>query len=267
MGASVVNSQSFIKGINWGKYKKKFLAKKLLNFSHIGLYFERASEIEEFKPVTLEFPRELFCDTRKYEKLSWEKEVVRICTQCWGMVISSLSDSYTNKSEVLMSIDAYFLTKYKLIEYRGKGFYNIFEYLKYRKWMKKTLPNLCHEALKIALCPCSALKKIYSKEILDEINAAKADNRKVYIYGAGKHGIECLDFLEYCEAPIDGFLVTSKKGNPDDIRNYPVCELSDAIEKDKIFAILAVMDELKKEIIEVIKSRNNKGKDIMWKEF
>ena len=87
MGASIVRCETMLRNVDWDYYKKKYLRKATINFSHVGFYLERISEIDNPKLVELEFPRDQFEDTHKYDKLSWEKEALRICTQCWGSVI------------------------------------------------------------------------------------------------------------------------------------------------------------------------------------
>ena len=136
MGASIVNCKTMLRNAGWDYYKKKYLRRDRINFSHVAFYLERLSEIDKPKLVELEFPRDQFEDTHKYDKLSWEKEALRICTQCWGSVILGLPEVYTNKTEIIKSIDSYFLTKYKLIEGRKDGYYNFLQYLKYKKWIK-----------------------------------------------------------------------------------------------------------------------------------
>ncbi len=268
MGASIIRSNTMLSDIDWDFYKRKYLQRKTINFSHVGLYLERISEVDKCKVVELEFPRDQFVDTHKFDKLSWEKEALRICTECWGSVITVLPDIYTNKGNILHTIDKYFLSKYKLIEGRYGGYYDIFLQIRYRKWIKIVFPNLYLDSFKIAIFPKWLINYKYISPIKELITREKENGKQVYIYGAGKHGVECMNFLEMADVEFDGFLVSSRFGNPEKIRNYKVEVLKEKTEEGKpVFAILAVMDEMQRSIIDVIKEEVKKGADISWVSF
>ena len=267
MGASIVRTTTLIKDVNWEYYSKKYLTHRNINFSHVGFYLERLCE-KDFSILEIEFPRSQFIDTRKYEKLSWEKEALRICTECWGSVIMSLPQIYTDKKSIISTIDWYFLNIYKLLLGRLQGYYTIDDYKKYEKWIKLVFPNLIKDAYNIATLPEDTLIEKYVKPFKDRLRDEINSGRDIYIYGAGKHGIECLELMEIADILPKGFIVSDMAGNPENIRGIKVYELGYVLCDNKpIFTIIAVMEELQKEIIKLIKKEVDKGQDITWMKY
>ena len=264
IGASIVRTSTLIKDVNWEYYSKKYLTNININFSHVGFYLERISE-KDFSILEVEFPRSQFTDTHKYEKLSWEKEALRICTECWGSVIMSLPETYSDKRSIISTIDQYFLNIYKLLLGRLHGYYTIDDYNKYEKWIKLVFPNLLKDAYNIATLSEDILIEKYVKPFKDRIKDELNSGRDIYIYGAGKHGIECLELMEVADISPKGFIVSDMAGNPENIRGTKVYELRYVLQENKpIFAILAVMEKLQKEIVELIKKEVDMGQDITW---
>lgn len=60
----------------------------------------------------------------------------------------------------------------------------------------------------------------------------------VYIYGAGKYGIDCFESLQAFSVLVKGFVVSDKKGNPSVLFNLPVFELSEIDKKSFIIVAL-----------------------------
>lgn len=54
-GASVINTRTFLAGIDWNKMRKKYGGAKTLNYSHIGFYFERAAEMKNLNACQIFF--------------------------------------------------------------------------------------------------------------------------------------------------------------------------------------------------------------------
>lgn len=267
IGAAVIRSDSFLAGVDWDKLNKKYLTPQCLNFSHIGFYFERASEMPDFKAMTLEFPRDYFYDIRRFEKLSWDDEAIRICTQGWGKVIKSLPHMYTNKSKVYTTIDRYFLTKYKLIEYKKRKLFSIGTFLKYSFWIGRVFPELWWNAFIIAVLPYGICLRMMSKEIVKNIIEAKKQDRKICIYGAGKHAQECMEFCKLLEIDFDAVLVTNTLGNPDKICYADVYDAKSYLCKNRSFVVIAVAQEGQNEIVGYLQQIAKEGADLKYQRF
>lgn len=240
-GASVINTRTFLTGINWEKMRKKYGGSKTLNYSHIGFYFERAAEIEHLNACQIFFERKDFLDFYRTEEISWSKDTLRICLECWGGVISSLPDVYTNKQEVMRTQDKWFLSKYSLLVYRKDDKYNFRYFLRYRKWIKKIYPEDYMRDFWIAVLPKSLAFKLYTGKLIADVSKANQNGGHVYIFGAGRHAAECASFFEECRIEFEGFVVTRLEGNPGVLRNHSVFKAADQLKDKKSLVVIAVL--------------------------
>lgn len=104
-GTSVIKTSTFLKGTDWKRISDKYNDEKTLNYSHIGFYFERASEINGVEVCEVFFDRKDFIDFKREEKINWSKDTIRICMECWGNVIMRLPEVYTKKQDTLRTQD------------------------------------------------------------------------------------------------------------------------------------------------------------------
>lgn len=261
MGAAIVNSSCFLEGVDWSFIRNKYLTPEKLNFSHVGFYFERAAQLSDFVAATIEIPTDYFLDVYRNKKLSWENEAIRICSQCWGSVIESLPSVYTNKLQVMRTIDPYFLTVYKLLDYRKAGNFSWKVFLKYRKWIRRVFPHLYADAFVISIFPMKILIEKYSKGYSERIASFRQNGKKICIYGAGKHAQESIDFFDGIGIEIDAVLVTSTKGNVSKLCGIMVYDAKEYIMKNDVFIIVAVAGDARTSItryLEKLKSYNAK---------
>ena len=259
-GASIIRVASFIKGTDWRAISDKYLKDKTLNYAHIGFYFERASQIEHIKVCKLDLLRDYFLDFLRYQKTSWDKETLRICTECWGSNILMLPQAYRTKRQALQTQDKWFLSKYKLLIYKREGQFSFRSFLKYRKWLRMICPEAYWTDAMIAVVPVWLSKYICCHRIIRRIYKAHSLNWKVLIYGAGRHAVECAELLKSIDVDFDGFVVTRKKGNPDSLLGYSVQEAQMLLENEKALVIIAVLTSGVGEVekyIENIKTKNH----------
>lgn len=253
-GTVILRSDIFLKNVDWEYFTHKYLTEKMWNYSHIGFYFERASQIANFKARIISFPRDLFSDISRNQKIGWYQDSIRICLECWGEIISSLPESYTNKQMVLQTQDKWFISKYSLITYKKNGVFGIWQYWKYRKWIRVIAPDEDKNAFLISFLPVSMSWRLYTRKIILKIRENRLEGRKICIYGAGRHAIECMEYLKTCGVDIDAFLVTKGEGNPDNIREYPVYQADAYVRDKKVFVVIAIMSEKASEVREYLTS-------------
>lgn len=259
-GTSILKVESFLEGTDWQAISRKYLQKKTLNYAHVGFYFERASQIENVRICRLELPREAFLDFLRYEKTSWDKETVRICTECWGSNILMLPDVYKSKRQALLTQDKWFLAKYKLIFYKKSRQYGLKSFMRYQQWLRLISPESYWQDMAIAVLPVGVSKYIFCYELMKRGKVARKKHQKILIYGAGRHAVECAELLKNIGLGFDAFIVTSKIGNPEKLLGHPVCEAEELLKKDAAFVIIAVLTSGASEVEEYIKwlgSQNN----------
>lgn len=266
-GTAILNRKTFLKGTNWEKISQKYLTPQKLNYSHIGLYYERISDMKEPSIIQLEFSRECFLDFMRYEKPSWENEAVRICFECWGNVLMSLPAEYTNKKEVLRTQDKWFMSKYNLLEYKKNGRFNLAVFLTYKKWIKRIMPENYANAFWIAVLPYRWAKYKYTSKLLREIERKRREGRKICLYGAGRHAFECYTYLQKQDVRIDSYLVSRMEGNPKQINGCPVYQADEYLKNNSAFIIIAVLTSGVSEVTRYLTSFAASGADIDYTGF
>lgn len=258
-GASILKIDSFIRGTDWREMSKKYLKKKTLNYAHVGFYFERAAQIADIKICRLELPREYFLDFLRYEKTSWDRGTIRICTECWGSNILGLPDIYKKKYEALKTQDKWFLSKYKLIFYKKSGQFTVKSFMRYRKWFRLMSPETYLQNFLIAILPFRTSKYIFCHKLVKRIKKARRENQNIFIYGAGRHAVECADLLNNIGQDFDAFIVTSTEGNPETLAGRPVVAAEAAFKKGAALIIIAVLTSGVHEVEKYIGQLNGKS--------
>ena len=247
-GTVILKSRPFLYNVDWEYFKRKYLTETMWTYSHIGFYFERASQIADFKARIIRFPRDLFSDISRSQKVGWYRDSVRICLECWGEVVLSLPECYGNKQEVLKTQDQWFMSKYSLIAYKSNGAYGIRQYWKYRKWMRMIAPGAQRDAFFIALLPGAVSRRLYSGKLIAAIKRKWREGRNICIYGAGRHAVECMAYLDTCGIEVDAFLVTKREGNPEYVGTCPVYQADTYVKDKKVFVVIAIMSDQVDEI-------------------
>lgn len=75
----------------------------------------------------------------------------------------------------------------------------------------------------------------------------------IYIYGAGKVAVKIADLLDYSgkKGCLKGYIVSSKSGNPDDIKGVPVLLPSEVVNK-RVAVLVSLSDVYHPEIFETL---------------
>jgi len=240
-GASIVRNDRFLRGTDWNNISKKYNSKRTLKYSHIGLYFERASQINNFKAAMLTCNRRDFVDFQRSQKATWHNETVKLCYEIWGSVISALPDIYKKKREALHSQDYWYLSKYSMLTYKKEKYYGPVDFIKYYKWMKLMYPKDIANNFLIAFFPYALSDKIINRKLFNKIEQYKESD--IYIFGAGRHAKECAEYLINHNIRFHGFIVSSLFGNEQFILNHEVKELKDLSGGRKILMIMGITTE------------------------
>lgn len=254
-GTAILRTDSFLKEIDWND-KRKWLNKKTINNSHIGLYFERLAEMKNPKVETISFVRDQFYDFMRFQPVAWNCALLRICLECWGTTICRLPSIY-KKKEILQSQDTLFISTTQLLLMKDEHRYGIGAYLRYRKWIEKIYPSRVIEFRDVAFWAVKKSEKKYFGRILEVMYRACGKNEKIFIYGAGRHAVEFSRYVNYKNIPFEAFLVSCKEGNPKMIGEHPVIEASN-MEKDvDALVIIAVAESGVEPIRQRLKTLQN----------
>ncbi len=266
-GASIVNTRTFLRGVDWQLMEDKFLSPRTINHSHIGFYFERAAQIPGFRACRLELERESFIDFLRNEKTSWDGETIRICTECWGSVISMLPEVYHCKEKAMLTQDKWFLSTYKMIFYKRSGQYGLKAFRKYRKWLAQIRPEDYRKNLLIACLPFAVSKRLYCNKVIGQVQKARARKASVLIFGAGRHAVECANLLDNLNLEYDGFLVTNREGNPETLLDHPVSEAAAYVKDKRCFVFIAILTSGALEVGKYLDTLRAGGSQVEWEIF
>jgi hypothetical protein len=263
-GCSVLSVKRFIVGTDWDYFKGKYDIPQMRNYSQIGYYYERASQIDKFSAAELKFKRSGFIDFLRYNEVPWEWEVLHISAEAWCNVIWALPDVYKKKNKAIRTQDKWFLTEFKLLMYRKKDRYNISEYKKYRRYLRVLHPHTFIHDLLIAYLPYDKAERLFLGGLIRSVKRAQKKKESVYIFGAGRHGFECADLMDELGLEFDAFLVTDMAGNPEELHGHPVFAAKERLKDESALIVLAVLSSGVKEVKKYLNTLKAGNRDIRY---
>lgn len=260
-GASILKTSSYLNNVDWVYYKKKYSNEKLISFSHVGFIFEQACNINDFSAISVSIPMEYSTNLLSHlgiGGISWYNDSFNIVAQKWAACIDQLPEIYTNKDEVLRSVDRFYFSTDKILIQKKEGKYTLKDFWKYKKLLKKMVPDLYYKLLYLALIPYNCAEHYYINTLNNIVK--KAQNKKVAIYGAGNYGTVFGSQLIKYNIPFDVFLVSKSEGNPSSLLDHDVCVFEEYVKKNNVFIIIALanrnVDSVKKHIKDISKKTN-----------
>ncbi|CQR58614.1 rhamnan synthesis F family protein [Paenibacillus riograndensis] len=103
------------------------------------------------------------------------------------------------------------------------------------------------------------LRYIYELDQFDdrsfEFKKMCRNYKKIYIYGAGLLGVNCLHFMNYIDVMVDAIIVTDMIGNEPVIEDIPVYRLNEIEFDNDTFVIIAVTKQYQEEIFGNLKEK------------
>ncbi|MCR5797829.1 MAG: hypothetical protein K6G63_07965 [Eubacterium sp.] len=240
IGNCIVKRGTFLWGIDWKMMEEKYLTPDSISYSHVGLYFERLSQLHNPRMGLIEISRDRFIDILRNEKYSWYPETVRICAESWVSVIDKIPSCYGKKFDLYKKQDQFFLSKCNLARLRRDGFYNTDIYNKYKKGLELMSPVSLEELSDIATLGFEELKTTCFGDLIDKANKCKSENNSIYIYGAGRHAAETAELIRDFSLDFDGFIVSDKEGNPENLAGKKVMEARKCLDEEGVLILVAV---------------------------
>lgn len=262
-GASILKVSSFLKGTDWEYYKSKYNDEKLINYSHVGFIFEHACKIDKFTSILTAVPMKY--STNMFSCLgiggiSWYNDSFNIVAQKWAACIDQLPEKYTNKDEVLRSVERFYFSTDKILIQKKEGKYTLKDFWKYKKLLKKMVPDLYYKLFFLALIPYNCAEHYYINTLNNIIKKAQKKNKKVAIYGAGTYGTVFGNQLIKYNIPFDVFLVSKAEGNPSALLDHDVCVFEEYVKGNDVFIFIALanrnVDSVKKHIKDISEKTN-----------
>ncbi|MDY3917274.1 MAG: hypothetical protein SOZ01_11250 [Selenomonadaceae bacterium] len=255
-GTAILRTEHFLEGTDWSYYRQKYVRQPYMNYSQIGYYFERLAELAAPQIAEIRLPRAWFVDFWRHERPAWDADTIRICTECWCRTLLALPAVYRHKVAAIRTQDKWFLARFKLLQYRQEHLYGLKLFLRYGRYFYLLHGAAVGHDFLIALLPYAWSRKLYYGRLLALAEQARAAGQPLYVYGAGRHGMECAQLLQALNIEFQGFLVTSLHGNPRGVLRHPVQEAECVLTKETPYVIIAVLTSGAAEVATYLRQLN-----------
>lgn len=252
---AILKSSTMLEGTNWFYLVDKYGVKDKINFSHIGFYFEKIAELENFKAFHFSVYYGDFISSSLKKGSMWIKDAIELWGEYYPSAIFALPNLYDeyktyvvkihNLSMNIINIDNLLAMRY--LKLYDESVYKRFE----GRWnMISILPENVLQELSKAECGCMTCdgeKYLYfnEKTILSFANSAK----RLYIYGGGKFAKKCQILMNMFNYPVECNIVTNKNAN-DSNNDISIIDLDEFIKirqpSDKV--IIALGERNKQEV-------------------
>ena len=138
-GGTIVKSGTVLSDVPWEYLKKKYCVKNKINFSHLGLYFERLKSLSGFRAKHLSIPPEGVFLNGLGGHSGWYNDAFQLWLDYWPSAVYAFPDCYTQKDDVIRKHNKYsgVFDKGSLIGYRINNVLNSSIRDKYRNEMVK----------------------------------------------------------------------------------------------------------------------------------
>lgn len=229
-GAVILNVRTMLMEADWEYYEKKYNDKVLIYYSHVGLYFERLAEKEQFKALHIRFNPSWGRTSRFRKQCAWYKDTFFIVCNGWISTIEALPDCYTAKEQAVLSlgINSQFKDETRFLELRA---HKVYDWKIYKNY-KMQLCRMCKvPKAKLAFIACMpsglALRKIkkgtykYKRSIKSFEDFCRQHNRLV-IYGAGSIAYRYAVYFEKNNIYYEYFCVTEAGENEPELLRHKV---------------------------------------------
>lgn len=245
-GAAILNTHTILKNVEWHKYEKKYLIKKIINFSHVSLYFNRIVEMEHFRALHIPVDSKDFKSSMYKKQPGWHRDIFFIFCESWVNTIEKLPKSYTDKEEAIYKhgIYTFFKDSEAFENLRLEGLFSFGVFLRYIKEWRKICNVPLNRLLIISLTPKKVFqdreKKKRAKKIAECIAFVKRYSGLV-IYGAGHMAHIVASYCDMRKIRYEYFCVTSLDGKQKEYMGHPVRALYDSVQELRSMGILVCM--------------------------
>ena len=229
-GAVILNVQTMLENVDWEYFEKKYNDKVLIYYSHVGFYFERLAEKEQFKALHIRFNPGWGRTSRFRKQCAWYSDTFFIVCNGWISMIEALPDCYTTKEQAILSlgINSQFKDETRFWELRAHKVYGWKIYKNYKSQLQR-MCNVSRFKLELIACvPSSlALKKIqngtrkYKRSIRSFEDFCK-DHSRLVIYGAGSIAYKYAVYFEKNNIDYEYFCVTEAEENEPELLQHKV---------------------------------------------
>lgn len=247
-GATIVNTKTILKGIDWNIYEEKYLTPQCINFSHVGMFFERIAEMGAVNARYYSFKPYEFSASALKESSGWEKAIFKVWWERWYDTIIKLPEVYKNKDAVIKKHGVYsgFFTSTGMLRLKLKGKYKLSVFFRYIKRIPyiTNVPLIC--MFLIAALPVGVCRYILyrpQKLLRQDLKHFSEQYKDLYIYGCGYNAKVVVEYMRLWNVDFKCFCVSDITNSAASFMDKRVIEYDDALLEDENTGIIIGMNE------------------------
>lgn len=247
-GAAILNVHTILNGVEWSTYEEKFLKRKVINFSHVSLYFNRIVEMEQFRALHIPVESKEFKSSMYKKHPGWHKDTFFIFCESWVNTIERLPACYTEKKEAILKhgVLTFFKDEAAFENLRIEGIFGFSVFCRYIKEWKKVCNIPTSRLLRISLTPARVYEKREEKKRKERMSKCLAfikGHSGLVLYGAGHMAHLSASYFDSRKIRYEYFCVTHADERKKEYMGHPVKGLESMIEDLRSKGILICMQE------------------------
>lgn len=256
-GATIVNTKTVLRDVDWKKYEKKYLLPECINLSHVCFYFERMAEMKKVKVGHISVSKYELAASPLKSHSGWHDEIYKVWWEYWYNAIMKLPDVYTDKESVIKKHGVYseIFNFNAMLRLRAAKRYGLAVFVKYVKRIPLVTDVSLLQMLLIAVTPPTLVEyrlKKPQRKFVKNLKRFVKKYPKIYIYGCGNDAGVAADFMKSQGIDYKGFCVSQIGINITAFRGKQVVEYNDSLLEDGKVGIILGMHE--KNVIQVLDS-------------
>lgn len=257
-GAAMLNVHTILNGVKWNVYEEKFLKRKVINFSHVSLYFNRIVEMRQFRALHIPVENKEFKSSMYKKYPGWRNNMFFIFCESWVNTIEMLPECYTDKKKAILKHGVYtfFKDQSAFENLKIEGIFSFPVFCRYiGKWKK-----ICNIPLirlfRISLTPVQVYENREKKKRKERMSKCLTFIKKysgLVLYGAGHMAHLTASYFDMKKIRYEYFCVTHADDRKKEYMRHPVKGLDSTIDDLRSKGILICMQEdFAEEVIDVL---------------
>lgn len=245
-GATILNTHTILKDVDWDRYEKRFLKKNIINFSHVSFYFTRIAELNQFQALHISLENRQYRSSVYKKESGWHGITFFILCESWVKTIKGLPSCYHSKRETILKGGKYssFRGEQDFYKFRMEGIFNLKVFVRYFFDWKQVCEIPRKKLWAIALASREKMKDIELAQVQEEYKKFQkfcSKYSEIVIYGAGRVGHVYGKFFEQQNILFKGFCVSAK--GEEEYLGHPVYTLQELETQMREIGVVVALQE------------------------
>lgn len=265
-GLSILSVPLFLRDVNWNAIREKYMDSLKINYSHVGMMFERMVEMNEIYVFHLPIPPKCMITSELKKSSGWHQETFYMVCQRWPATVMALPEYYQDKKRVIKIFGEYsnILNWTNMLKLRTQGIYNMKIFWKYFFQWKNVIFISMIKLFGLALLPKEIVDMMVSPD-RHLVGKFCKNYQTIYIYGCGQKAKRFARYMEELELEYAGFLNSDvSKLTEHTMNHHNIIQFSEDLLKEKNTGFLIALNnknykEVCKQYPMIAKKRN-----VLW---